>query len=77
MNRWKSRDVIASSDFIYREKIMAQRILLFELAGVETDAIVLGLVNECREESYFGLARYHLSTINNAENMSPEMKVSV
>lgn len=89
IKKWEGQDAIAPSDFIYREPVLAQRVRLFEAAGVRAKRklhdvwkseegipeIVLQLVSECREEGYFTSATRHLTTIN-AEHLSREMTVS-
>lgn len=89
INKWKGQDAIGPSDFIYREPVLAQRVRLFEAAGVRAKrkiesvcksedsipAMVLQLAGECREEGHFTLATRHLATIN-AERLSREMTVS-
>lgn len=75
ISKWKHQDGIASSGFNYREPILAQRVVLFESAGIRvkrkldnvckfTDGVeqmILNLVAECREEGFLNKGeRYSL-----------------
>lgn len=87
VKKWNEQDAIAPSDFIYREPILAQRIRLFEAAGVRAKrkienvykdsipAMTLQMVSECREEGHLSLASRHLATIS-TKHLTKDMTVS-
>lgn len=90
INKWKLHDAIPCSDFIYREPILAQRITIFNLAGVRAkrkieavvkmsegiQSMLLNLVSEARKEESFNLATRYLATLNSMQ-LSSEIKVFI
>lgn len=88
INKWKDQDAIPSSDFAYREPILAQRIAIFNSAGIRArrkiesvleinegiQNMLLNLIAESRKEKSFNMATRYLATLNN-QVLSKEMKV--
>lgn len=77
--KWKHQDGIASSDFKYKEPILAQRISIFKSAGIRAtrklntlygvqqdvlQTMLLDLASECRLEGNKNLAIRYLASLN-------------
>lgn len=89
INKWKYQDAIPSTDFVYREPILAQRIAIFHSAGVRakrkiesvlnvTEGIqdmLLNLVAEAREEKNYNMATRYLAMLSR-QPLSKEIQVS-
>lgn len=89
INKWKHNDAIPSSDFNYREPILAQRLRIVSSAGIRAkrkiesiykidegiQEMLLNLSSECRKEGYYNFATRYLTTLNSLI-LSREMKAS-
>lgn len=87
ITKWKHQDQISSSGFKYREPILAQRVTIFESAGVRfkrkltnvwqtnngIQHMYIELVDRCREEGVFNLGKRYLSKLQE-KSLSKEMK---
>lgn len=87
ISKWRHQDQIASCGFNYREPILAQRVTLFESAGIRvkrklenvckfTDGVeqmILNLMAECRDEGIPNLSERYLSMFHN-KKLSTEIE---
>lgn len=87
INKWKYQDQIATCGFNYREPVLAQRVVMFQSAGVRarrkienvckfTEGIqqmILNLVTECREEGFSNLGNRYSCALQKM-TLSREMK---
>lgn len=87
INKWKYQDQIATCGFNYREPVLAQRVTMFQSAGVRarrkienvckfTEGIqqmILNLVTECREEGFTNLGNRYSCALQKM-TLSREMR---
>lgn len=81
MNKWKDEEELPFSSFENREPILAQRIVLFNSAGVRakrkiesffnisegTQEMLLNLASVCRKEGFSNLAIRYMADLHSME----------
>lgn len=90
IQKWKHQDAVPSNEFICREPILAQRIILFQSAGLRAQRkienvcnltngiqqMILELAGECREERCFNMSQRYLASLREM-NTSREMSIKM
>lgn len=88
IQKWKHQDAVPSNEFICREPILAQRIILFQLAGIRAQRkienvcnltngiqqMILELAGECREEGCLNMSQRYLATLR---EMNPSRDMTI
>lgn len=88
IQKWKHQDAVPSNEFICREPILAQRIILFQSAGIRAQRkiesvcnltngiqqMILELAGECREEGCLNMSQRYLAQLR---EMSPSRDMTI
>lgn len=91
IQKWKHQDAVPSNEFICRESILAQRIILFQSAGIRAQRkienvcnmtngiqeMILELAGECRQEGYLNMSQRYLASLREMNHLSRDITIKM